>query len=407
MTSDLDELDKVPVVDDRAAADVEIVAVSPLVRRGVLVGLGIIGTVLAATLIGAVLSSDSDGDPELTDEPTLLVTSTTTEALSSSTTALDQVSTSTAPAPTTTAVPVEPAQVFADNPSNTSLVLWNYNVQRVLVIDVDASETIELDMTDFGVPLVERIIASTDRLVVQSLGDYYVVEPAGQRTRLDTRGVVQAFGDDEVWVTEAFIGDQPSTPFRIDFTGERTELPEVPGDIFPFAWFGDRLLVGGGQTGGVYIESGDGYERIAEGQLLAGRNGFMLTRVCDDVLRCTVHRTDLESGAVTTHIAPSGFSLTALWWLDDPTSPNLDAVLGVSEDLGSPALWDLTTDEVTPLGIGQGRGATFSPDGTWVFVSVSNDILAYHRASGSEVVVPIAGGVDAPNGLQLAALPVG
>ncbi len=407
MTPDLEELDKVPVVDDRAAADVEIVAVSPLVRRAVLVGLGLIGTVLVATLIGAVLSRGADDDTELTEEPTLVVTTTTTEAPSSSTTGLDQISTTTVPAPTTTALPVEPAQAFADNPSNTNLVLWNYNDQRVIVIDVDASESTELDMTNFGVPLVERIISSRDRLVVQSLGDYYAVDPTGQRTRLDSRGVVQAFGDDEVWVTDSNIGNQPLTPFRIDFAGERTELPEVPGDIFPFGWFGDRLLVGGGQTGGVYIESGDQYERIAEGQLLAGRNGFMLTRVCDEVLRCTVHRTNLETGEASTHLAPEGFSLTALWWLDDPTSPNLDAVLGVSDTLGSPALWDLTTDEVTPLGIGQGRGAAFSPDGRWVFVSVSNNILAYHRATGSEVVVPIAGGVDAPNGLQLAVLPAG
>ena len=387
-----------PSVDEQ----LDVVTVSPVVQRAIIVALVVVGGILLVTLIGSILSRSGDEEP--VQDATIVVTTTT--GVESSPTSVEAGPTTTVAAAevTTTTVAVAPAAAFAENPTNTQLVLWTFNERRVIVVDVDNADATELDLRDVGVPLVERIVSAGSKLVVQSLGDYYAVSVDGDRTLLDTRGVVQAVGDDELWATDASAGDRETTPFRIDFEGIRTQLPTVPARTFPFGWFGDVLLVGGGGAGGIYMEAADGYERIADGELVAARNGFVLARQCDTALSCTMTRLDLIAETSTSHELPAGFEISALWWLEDTTSPSLDAVLGVSNDLGSPALWDLNTGSVEPLGIGQGRGATFSPDGAWVFVSVDNDIVAYHRLSGVEVVVPIPITIDSPNGLQLAAL---
>ncbi len=386
-------------VDD----EVEVVTVSPGVQRALMVVVIIGGGILLVTLIGSIVSRSAEEEPAAQDV-TVFVTTTTvidpTPVPGQGGTATPSV---VAEATTPTA-PVVPAAAFAENPTNTQLVLWTFNERKVIVVDVDNAGATELDLRDVGVPLVERIVSAGSKLVVQSLGDYYAVSVRGERTLLDIRGVVQAVGDNELWTTDAFVGDRETTPFRIDFEGVRTRLPTVPARTFPFGWYGDALLVGAGGAGGIYIESGDRYEWLTHGELIAARNGFVLARQCGPLLDCTVTRLDLMAQTATSHELPTGFEISALWWLEDTTSPELDAVLGVSNDLGSPALWDLNTGTVEALGIGQGRGATFSPDGAWVFVSVGADIVAYHRESGVEVVVPIPISLDSPNGLQLAAL---
>ena len=402
MSLDLTDEEEPAIVAAPSSGDLDVVTISPLVRKSLLAAVAVLGGVLLITLVASLLSGDAE--QPVVDDVSLLVTSTTSEDVPPTSDAAAPAPTTTQAPVTTTTVAVVPAAAFAESPTETELVLWTFNEQRVVLVDVDAATAIEVDMRDLGVPLVERIIGAGEVLVVQSLGDYYAVRVRGDRTLLNVRGVVQAFGDDEVWATDVFVGDRPATPFRIDFDGERTQLPQLPAETFPFGWFDDRLIVGGGGSGGIYIEAGDGYQRVADGELVASRNGFVLSRVCDETLHCAIARIDLRSGATTLHEIPQGFAIGALWWLDDPNSPTLDAILGVSNELGSPALWDLLADEVTPLAIGQGRGATFSTNGLWVFVSVGDDVIAFNRENGIEVVVPIGVSIESPNGLQLAAL---
>jgi len=403
MNRDADPVEEGSVlVPDDPGTD-EVVAVSPVVRRVLMAGLGLFGGIMAVTLLMSIFDS-TDEAVGADQDVSLVPTTTTTEPASATTSPLELQTTTTTT--TTTSVPLEPSERFGEFPTNSQLVLWTFNERRVVVLDVDEGSSTELDLTEFGVPLVERVVGVGDRMVVQSLGDYRAIDPTGDSVALDATGVVQVFGDDEVWMTDGFVGDRPLVPVRIGVDGERKVLPRLPPRTFPFGWVDDRLLVGGGRSGGIYVESGDGYELIAPGELLASGGGFFLSRICDVSLRCDITRTNVATGEIRSYVQPVGFSMTALFWIEQTASPNVDAVLGISTDLGSPAIWDLLTDEVTPLGIVQGRGAAFSQDGTWVFVSVGNSLVAYHRATQAEVSMPVPAGVDFASVLQLAVLPV-
>lgn len=185
----------------------------------------------------------------------------------------------------------------------------------------------------------------------------------------------------------------------------RRELPELPADSFPFGSVDDRLLVGAGRSGGIYLEADGQYEFVSAGELVASSGGFILARTYDAVLNCNLSRIELATGISTPHEPPPDFSFSALWWIDEPVSPQVDAALGLSSDLG-PAIWDLLTGELTPLAIGQGRGATWSPDGSWVFVSSADKVTAFHRETLTKVSVPVPEGVGFTAALQLAILPV-
>lgn len=403
MNTDADTVDEGSILTPEHHNSDEIVAVSPGVRRVLMGGLALFGGILVLTLLVSVFDS-ADDEVGSDQDPSLVVTTTTTEAASATTAAAAVVTTTTAT--TTTTVLIDPSESFAEFPTSSRLVLWTFNERRVAILDVDDGSSTDLDLTEFGVPLVERVIGVGDRLVVQSLGDYRSIDANGSSVSLDATGVVQVFGDDEIWMTDGFVGDQPLTPVRIDVDGERRLLPELPARTFPFGWVDDRLLVGGGRSGGIYLESGEGYELIAPGELLASGGGFFLSRTCDESLSCTIARVNVATGETRAYVQPTGFSMTALFWIEQTASPNVDAVLGVSTDLGSPAIWDLLTDEVTPLGLVQGRGAAFSQDGTWVFVSVADSIVAYHRGSQQEVVMAIPAGVSFASSLQLSVMPV-
>jgi len=404
MNTDSDPVDDRSILPSEPEGTDEVVAVSPAVRRILMGGLAIFGGILAVTLLVSIF--DSAADEASADQDPVLVATTTTTETSSVDTELSEVVTTTTSTTTTTLVPFDPSESFAEFPTRSRLVLWTFNERRVAILDVDSGSSTELDLTEFGVPLVERVIGVGDRLIVQSLGDYRSIDASGASVSLDAPGVVQVFGDNEIWMTDGFVSDRPLVPVRIDVDGERRLLPEVPAGTFPFGWVDDRLLVGGGRSGGIYIESGDGYELIASGELLASGGGFLLSRVCDQSLICTIARVNLATGETRSYVQPPGFSMTALFWIEQTASPNVDAVLGVSTDLGSPAIWDLLTDEVTPLAIVQGRGAAFSQDGTWVFASVADSIVAYHRITQIEVAMPVPAGVSFASALQLSTMPI-
>lgn len=381
----------------------EVVANSPVVQRFFTAVLALLIVLLAVTLTSSIVGSIRGADEAVAEEVALVVTTTTLPAPDTS--VLPSPVSTTEPA-TSTSQPKEASAVFAQFPTSAQLVLWTYNERQVFLVDVDAGTSSELDLTELGVPLVESIIGVGDRLVVRSLGDFYAIDVAGAASlRLEVRGVVQVFGDDEIWLTDSFVGDAPTSPIRIDVLGERRELPEIPADSFPFGYVDDRLLVGAGRSGGIYLESDDQYEFVSDGELVASGGGFILARTCDASLKCSLARIELATGTSTLHEPPPGFSLKALWWIDEAISPQVDAVLGLSNDLGGPAIWDLLTDEVTPLAIGQGRGATWSPDGAWLFVSIADQVIAFHRGTLTEVVVPVPAGVGFSGALQLAMLP--
>lgn len=405
MNTDAEPVDGGSILASEHHGSDEVVAVSPTVRRVLMGGLAIFGGILAMTLLASILDS-GDNEAGADQDPSLVATTTTTDLSSATTEIPEVVTTTTTTTTTTTLVPFDPSESFAEFPTRSLLVVWTFNERRVAILDVDTGSSTELDLTEFGVPLVERVIGVGDRLVVQSLGDYRSIDAAGDSVSLDATGVVQVFGDNEIWMTDGFVGDRPLVPIRIDVDGERRALPEVPADTFPFGWVDDRLLVGGGRSGGIYIESGDGYERIASGELLASGGGFFLSRMCDESLVCTIARVNVATGESRSYVQPPGFSMTALFWIEQTASPNVDAVLGVSTDLGAPAIWDLLTDEVTPLAIVQGRGAAFSQDGTWVFLSVADSIVAYHRTTQVEVAMPVPAGASFASFLQLSTMSV-
>jgi len=405
MDTDADPIDERSISISGANGETEVVAVSPVVRRVLMATLGLFGGLLAVTLLVSILDSgEADAEAEPDQAASLIVTTTTDPAFV--TTSPPQVLTTTTVTTSTAPVPFDPAEAFADLPTKSQLVFWTFNERRVVILDVDEGSATELDLTEFGVPLVERVIGVGERLVVQSLGDYRSIDSAGGSISLDATGVIQVFGDDELWMTDGFVGDRSLVPVRVDVDGEKSILPELPASTFPFGWIDDRLLVGGGRSGGIYLESGDGYELIAPGELLASGGGYFLSRRCDESLRCTISRVNVATGETRSYDQPPGFSMTGLFWIDQTASPNVDAVLGVSTELGSSAIWDLVTDEVTPLAIVQGRGAAFSPDGTWVFVSVADSVVAFHRGTQVEVAMPLPSAVEFTSGLQLTVMPV-
>ena len=194
MSSEPELLGAAPTPSPDSDDDAEVVAISAVVRRSFTAVLALLVVVLAVTLTAAIIDSIGGSNEAAADE----VSPITTTTLPAPVTSVPSPATTTEP-PTTTTEPQEPSEVFAQFPTKSQLVLWTYNERQVFIVDLDAATSSELDFTELGVPLVESIVGVGDRLVVQSLGDFYAVDTTGAViVRLNAQGVVQTFGDNKI-----------------------------------------------------------------------------------------------------------------------------------------------------------------------------------------------------------------
>ena len=149
-------------------------------------------------------------------------------------------------------------------------------------------------------------------------------------------------------------------------------------DGFIGGFVGDDLLVGAGQAGGVYRSTGDSYQRISDGALVAWGTDGVVVRVCGQTLECNLERIDLGTGATTSYEVAEGLDLGGLWWVDRPTSPELDAHLAISSGAGSPVIYEVGERTVTELPITSARSVAWSAANQWLLIGGANELLAFH-----------------------------
>jgi len=406
----------------------EVAEVPPALRRGVLIFAVVVG-VLALAALGASVLGDggpSGGEAATAESGTAGDTPASPPAGVSpptsggvSTSVPGPVSTVPAPARATAgtvageefAVPTTGVITAADGifdqyPTGSRLVLWSVDDTAIALFEPDTGEVVLTDLSPFGVNFVNLLAAVGDRLVIGTSDELYSFDPVGgDIAAISGGGGVAAIGDDEVWVTTAYRGDTDFSPIRVGMDGSRRQAPPAPGGARPLAAWGDLLMLGGGDTGGIYLEDGDGYRRVAEGALLAASPPWILHRVCDESLRCGLVRTNLETGQVD-RFPEADVDVNGIWWVRDVVAPTADAAIGVSGTSNLSVVVELATGQETPVQVSVGRGVAWSPDGQWLFLGGEGQIVAFHRPTGTSTTLVLPPGIEFRQSIQIAVLPV-
>ncbi len=357
----------------------DVVAVDPRVRRGILATLLV--AVLAAFVALAIGGAKTSTEVSNTTEPVPTSFATTTEP---SVDVIEDDGPGAAAVPSTTIVIDfgDDVSAFADNPTETALVLWTFNDTRIVVVEVDSGKATSIDLTRFGVDTVKNIVGLGGGFAIETRTGVSWVDPLeGDFRQLTAGGSVLVWGDDELWISAPYPGSESFVPIRVDLEGEHSELPAVPPNSGPFGFIGDDLLVGGGPSGGVYSGSAGAstYELLSSGALLASSADALLVRVCGETLDCSIERRDMSLDESTIQDVPPALNLDALWWIESQTSPQLDAYLGYSESVAAPVIWEMETNEIVSLPITQSRSVGWGVNHDWLFIAGVDEVLAFHR----------------------------
>ena len=405
----------------------DLAEVPPALRRGVLVFAAVVGVLALAALVASLTGGDGRsgsegpaGEPGSGAETADSVPGgpSTASTVGAPTTAPAPVSTVPAPAtvgtvageafavPTTGVVTAENG-IFDRFPTGSRLVLWSVDDTSIALFEPDTGEIVLTDLAPFGVNFVNLLAAVGDRLVIGTSDRLFSFDPIGGEIAgiSDGAGGVVAIGDDEVWATTAYKGDADFVPVRIGMDGARREAPPAPGGARPLAAWGDLLMLGGGDAGGIYLEDGDGYRKVADGALMAASPPWILHRVCDESFRCGLVRTNLDTGQVDNFPA-ADVDVNGIWWVRDVVAPSADAVIGVSGTSNLSVVVELRTGQETPVKVSVGRGVAWSPDGQWLFLGGEGQIVAFHRPTGTSTTLELPPGIEFRQAIQIAVLPL-
>lgn len=376
-------------VADTGDADV---GVRPGVRRAA-VGFGVV--LVLGLLASAIFTSGPEPDEPVVDDAvdTSIAPTTTTDPSAPSST----IAPSTTSPTTTAAEPIEvPADLgFDASPPSGSLVLWRTDDPLLQVLDLAAATRTVIDLDTIGLDLVRGVHSVGDRLIVEGRQGFWWVDADGGFAPLSDGGELRVAGDDEIWISASYVSNREFDPLRVDVRGVAQLLPTVPAGSAPFGYVGDRLLVGGGASGGVYIATSTGYEQIATGSLIGSGGDHLVTRVCDEELVCSIERRSFETGVVQQLPIPDGIDLAGVWWVDDTVSPDAGALLVLSAGSGGVVMWDLVSNTTQPVPLTRGFSATWSSDGAWLFAAADGSVIGVERSTGDRVELETPGATDA------------
>ncbi|MCB0990738.1 MAG: hypothetical protein KDB16_07160 [Acidimicrobiales bacterium] len=297
-------------------------------------------------------------------------------------------------------------ELLAEHPTNSIVVLWTFEQTEVAVVNLDDGAAATLDLTTFGIDSVKTLVGMATGFGVETRTGVSWFDPvSGSFAELTRGGSVLAWGDDEVWISGPYNQARSFTPLRVGLQGDITELSTVPAGAGPFGFVGDDLLVGAGQAGGVYRSTGDSYQRISDGALVAWGTDGVVVRVCGQTLECNLERIDLGTGATTSYEVAEGLDLGGLWWVDRPTSPELDAHLAISSGAGSPVIYEVGERTVTELPITSARSVAWSAANQWLLIGGANELLAFHRPTSTITRFETNLGLDLRSTMQVAVTP--
>ena len=385
-------LDPPRLLDDVAEQPAEL-TVAPRTRRTAIV----VAVVAVALLFVAALTSGGSDEPEET-----AVVVDTSVALTTTPAADDAVPTAVVPDSEVVAAESNPSVATAERtfqpievvtdavPPQGRLVLWRSDDPILRLVDLTTSSTVEVDLDGLGLDLVRAIRGVGHRLVVEGRQGFWWIDADGGTGQLAEGGELRAYGDDEVWISAAYVSNRPIEPLRVGLDGVATLGPTLPPGVAPFGHVGDRLLVGGGSSAGVYIETASGWERTADGALVASGGLHLITRSCDAELVCSLERTSFETDESIRRLIPDDIDLQGVWWADQLSSPDARRLLVSSTADGSTLIWDLVEDSFTPVPVLPGRDVTWSDDGRWLFVVGPEGVTGVDLDEGQQLSVPLS-----------------
>ena len=362
--------------------------VAPRFRRTA-IGVAVVAVVvlIAAALAGG--SSTGPDEVEAAVEISVAQNTTSTTPADAPTTA-PPASATVAPPTSVTERTFEAIEVVTDvPPPEGRLVLWRATDPIVRIIDLAASSTLEVDFDALGLDLVRSIRGVGHRAVVDGRQGFWWLDSDGGAGVLAEGGVLRAYGDDEVWISAAFVNNRSFEPLRVGLDGVAQLGPTLPPGVGPFGYVGDRLLAGGGVSGGVYIENSTGWDLMADGALIAAGDLFLLTKTCDESLQCSLVRRDMMTGVETVHELPADIDLFGIWWVDQLASPDTQRLIVSSTTDGSALVWDLLDDSFTSVPILPGRELAWSSDGSWLFVAAPNGVVGVDLVEGRQLTIPL------------------
>ena len=388
-----DRLDPPTLLSEHSDAGVSLheVGVEPRLHR---VAVAIIAGLVLVLIVGAVVGATS---PRAEDTADVATTVPVESSIAPTTTTGVDAPAATIAVTTAPALPTETAprdtvplgEAFAAFPPQGQLVVWSLDRPVVQILDLAAGTSSEIDLDFLELADVKAITGVGSKLVIESKNGFSWADPNGGFGTLAPGGEARAFGDDEVWLSAAYVSNRSFTATRASVDGEVTDLPELPAGVFPFGAAGDALVVGGGAAGGVYVHEGNGYRELSPGGLLGTGDGAVLARVCDHTLECSVHRVDVDTGAVEVHSLHRMTDLAGVWWLEDTVSPDALSLLVMSG--AEPVLWDLESGVMTPVPVQRGRPIAWSADSQWLFIGGNAEIVGIHRPTGDEVRFEVPG----------------
>ncbi|MCP3939608.1 MAG: hypothetical protein GY708_30055 [Actinomycetia bacterium] len=380
----------------------EVVAVDPRVRRGVLVALFVALLVVVVAVASGGGGTSTEGPDTTESVPTSFATTTepATDVIED-----DGPGAAATPSTTTTIQFSDDKGAFAENPTESILMLWTFNDTRVVVVEVDSGRATSVDLTTLGVDTVKNAVGLGDGFAIETRSGVSLVDPLkGTFRQLTAGGSVLVWGDDELWISTPYPGGDSFVPIRVDLAGEHVELPAVPPKSGPFGFVGDDLLVGGGPSGGVYSGAvgAPTYELLSPGALLASSADTLLVRVCGETLDCSIERHDIALDQSTSQDVPAALNFDALWWIESQASPELDAYLVYSEPAATPVIWEMESDETVSLPITQSRSIGWGVNDDWLFIAGVNEVLAFHRPTLAITRITPDLEMDLAEGMQIA-----
>ncbi len=380
------------------------VGVEPRLHRA---AVAIIAALVLVLVVGAVVGATGPRAQDTADVATTIpvessIAPTTTTGVDAPAATIAVTTPPVGPTETAPRDTVPLGEAFAENPPQGQLVVWSLDRPVAQILDLAEGTSSEIDLEFLELADVKAITGVGSKLVIESKNGFSWADPDGGFGTLTPGGEARAFGDDEVWLSAAYVSNRSFVPTRASVDGELADLPELPGGVFPFGAVGDALVVGGGASGGVYVHDGDGYRLLTPGALLGTGGGAVLARVCDEALTCELHRIDVATGDTTVHSLHRMTDLAGVWWVDSIVSPDASALLVMSG--AEPVLWDLESGVMLPVPVNRGRPIAWSSDAQWLFIGGNAEIVGIHRLSGDEVRFAVPGDFPWDDSMRMTSL---
>lgn len=181
----------------------------------------------------------------------------------------------------------------------------------------------------------------------------------------------------QIWILE--YGDQPS--WRLMRIDDGTTVARIAVDNQDIPYISPEPDLTGTPGGGVFLREGDSYRRVADGQLVAASDAYILTETCTQPTQCQLHWIDRSTWQSVNRALPADQDRPGLIRPGAFLSPG-GRMLGYTASPGQGRLFDVGRSRSIPS-IADPSSMVASPDGRFVATPEAGRVQVYDTETGA------------------------